>query len=87
MGVTESKHADLLNAITAMIQSPNYCMRRAELRQAESLIVSQERQIVELVAALEGILADDYHAAVEQYGAVIRRPLTLQSTARNDLTH
>lgn len=43
-----SEHADLLNALHEMQGSLAYAVRRSTLADAESLIVSQEQEIVKL---------------------------------------
>lgn len=64
---TESVHAALLNALDAMQESPAYALRRATLRHAETLILTQERQIAALKACLNALLdnATVYHSAIE----------------------
>lgn len=47
MGI-ESDHSALLNQLDAMAASPHYAMRRNVLREAESLILRQEREIIQL---------------------------------------
>lgn len=53
-----SKHADLLNALDEMQQSPQYALRRDVLRQAENLISSQERRIDILSEAANSMAAE-----------------------------
>lgn len=48
----KSKHATLLNALDDMQQSMMYAVRRTELREAEGLIVAQEKTIDTLQAQL-----------------------------------
>lgn len=50
--MTTSQHADLLNTLDCMASTPLYVLRRAEIRQAERLIVEQERQLSVAVNAL-----------------------------------
>jgi hypothetical protein len=47
----KTQHADILNALEAMQRSPIYVLRRDTLRDAELLIVQQEKRIAELEAA------------------------------------
>lgn len=47
-----SEHADLLNVLDTMAGNPQYSVRRDWLRQAESLIASQEASIFKLQSQL-----------------------------------
>lgn len=69
MGVMldESKHADLLNELDRMASLPMYTLRRTELRQAESLIVEQEKKI----AALEAECAPFRPMSIEEAEAAL----------------
>lgn len=47
MGI-KSSHSALLNRLDDMAASPHYAMRRNVLREAESLILRQEQEIIQL---------------------------------------
>ena len=51
-GGTLSKHADILNALDQMQQSPFYAVRRSVLARAEQIIVALERELAAARSAL-----------------------------------
>lgn len=55
--MSNSMHADLLNALSAMQDIGMYSLRRWELKQAENLIVGQELKITKQEALIRELAA------------------------------